>query len=136
MNILHSTTSPSFVQRLKQMLGSANAADIAVGYLFISGFNAVAEELAQLEKVRVLVGRTDKQTLDEIARGVQQVEALSARLDGDKLVKRSALPGLGAQAVQAIGEGVARLHQTEDQQAGVRRMCDLIADGRMEIKTY
>src|SRR5712692_8667582 len=102
MNILHSSTDPSFVKRLKQMLESANSADIAVGYLFVSGFNLVANELAKLEKIRILVGRTDKQTIEEIARGVQQAEALRARLDGDGLVKRSALPGLGAQAVQAI----------------------------------
>src|SRR5947209_3097882 len=90
MNILHSSTDPSFVERLKQMLGSANAADIAVGYLFISGFNVISDELARLEKVRVLVGRTEKQTLEEIARGVQQKEPADAVVriaprDDDKL---------------------------------------------------
>ena len=38
MNILHATTEPSLLQRLKEMLGSSARADIAVGYFFISGF--------------------------------------------------------------------------------------------------
>jgi len=38
VNILHATTEPSLLQRLKEMLGSSSSADIAVGYFFISGF--------------------------------------------------------------------------------------------------
>ena len=117
------------------LVGSARA-DIAVGYLFLSGFNAVAPELERLDKVRVLVGRTDKATLDEVASGLQQAEALQARVDGDDLVRRSARAALGAQAARTIGEGVARLPQDTASVAGVARLHDLIACGHLEIKTY
>ncbi|MBI3980017.1 MAG: NgoFVII family restriction endonuclease [Chloroflexi bacterium] len=136
MNILHATTSPTLLERLKQMLGSAHRADVAVGYLFISGFNAVAEELARLEQVRILVGRTDRHTLEEIARGVQQAVALRARLDTDGLIRRTARQQIGQQAVQAITEGVARLPQTDEEETGIRRLCDLVASGQIEIRTY
>jgi hypothetical protein len=65
MNILHATTGPSLLTRLKQMLGSAARADIAVGYLFVSGFNALAEQLARLGKTGVLAGRTRHPTIRE-----------------------------------------------------------------------
>src|SRR5690348_4598529 len=99
MNILHAHTDPTLLERLKGMLASSRSADIAVGYLFVSGFNAVADELSRLDKVRVLVGRTDRATLDEVASGLQQVEALQARLDGHELVRRGERAALGAQAV-------------------------------------
>ncbi|GEM_PF-5888938 len=38
VNILHRTTDPSLLQRLKEMLGNSAHADIAVGYFFMSGF--------------------------------------------------------------------------------------------------
>ncbi len=38
MNILHATTTPPLLKRLKEMLASSTRADIAVGYFFISGF--------------------------------------------------------------------------------------------------
>ena len=136
MNILHATTDPTLLQRLKQMLGSAARADIAVGYLFVSGFNAVADELAALDKVRILVGRTDRPTLEEVARGVQQAEALRARVEGDGLVRRGDRPALGAQAVATLGETVARLPQTVEEERGVARLCELVAGGKVEIKTY
>src|SRR4051812_29263161 len=100
------------LERLKQMLAASHRADIAVGYLFVSGFHALAEELGRLEKVRILVGRTDRQTLEEVARGLQQAEAVQSRLDGDSLVRRSARAEIGAQAVQTIAQGVGRLPQT------------------------
>ncbi len=37
MNILHAHTDPSLVERLTTMLDSSVRADIAVGYLFMSG---------------------------------------------------------------------------------------------------
>ena len=78
MNILHASSTPDLLTRLKQMLGSASRADIAVGYFFVSGFGAVADELSRLGKVRILVGRTDRQTLEAVALGLQQQDALRA----------------------------------------------------------
>ncbi len=136
MNILHAQTDPSLLARLREMLRYSKAADIAVGYLFVSGFDAVAEEIAALDKARILVGRTDRPTLEDVARGLQQAEALQARLDGDGTVRRSDREEIGAQAVRTVAEGVARMPQTDEAQCGVRRLRDLIAAGKVEIKTY
>ena len=88
MNILHAKTDPTLLCRLKEMLSSSARADIAVGYFFISGFEAVADDLARLDKVRILVGRTDRQVLEEVALGLQQTQALEARIEADSLVQR------------------------------------------------
>ena len=64
MNILHATTDPDLLTRLREMLGSSARADIAVGYFFMSGFEAVSDSLSRMEKVRILVGRTDRPTLE------------------------------------------------------------------------
>ena len=88
LNILHAKTDPTLLARVKEMLGSSARADIAVGYFFVSGFEAVAQDLARLDKVRILVGRTDRQVLEEVALGIQQTQALRARLDADLLVQR------------------------------------------------
>ena len=136
MNILHASTDPAFLERLRQMLGSSVRADIAVGYLFVSGFEAVADKLEPLQKVRILVGHIDRPTLDEVARGLQQAEAIGARLEADGTVRRSDRPALAARAVESVALGVGRLPQTETSAAGIRRLADLVADGTIEIKAY
>jgi len=136
VNILHATTDPTLLTRLKETLKHTHKADIAVGYLFISGFNEVTEELSKLEKTRVLVGKVDRPTLDEIARSLQQADTLQERVTSDNLVPRTLRAEIGTQAVTTIGEGVSRLPQTADAEASIQRMCHLIAAGKLEIKTY
>ena len=70
-NILHATTDPNLLARLREMLDSSARADIAVGYFFMSGFEAVADSLARLDKVRILVGRADRPVLESVALGLQ-----------------------------------------------------------------
>ncbi len=73
MNILHATTDLTLLQRLKQMLGSAARADIAVSYLFVSGVNAVAGELARPEKIRRLEALRERHRLDPAEQAVRIV---------------------------------------------------------------
>ncbi len=80
MNILHATTDPPLIDGLQRMLSSSERADIAVGYFFMSGFQAVAYQLSLLQMVRILVGRIDRRVLEEASFGLQQTQALAYQL--------------------------------------------------------
>ncbi len=135
-NILHATTAPDLLTRLKQMLSSADRADIAVGYFFMSGFSEVADGLSRLGKVRILVGRTDRQTLEEVAAGLQQQQALKARLEADSLIRRSHRDAAAQDAVDRIAAGVAAMTQADDAQQAVVRLRDMVAAGFLEVRAY
>ena len=136
MNILHSSTDPDLLTRLREMLDSSARADIAVGYFFISGFGAVSDALSGLEKVRILVGRTDRQVLEAVATGLQQPEALRARLDADELVRRRERGAIARDSVEHIAKGVALLPQTPDSEGAVARLREMVASGRAEVRAY
>ena len=136
MNILHATTDPDLLTRLKQLLGSSRRADIAVGYFFMSGFEAVADEFARLDRVRILVGRTDRRILEEVALGLQQSDALRARLDADSIVRRRQRGEIAQRAVANVADGVAKLPQNADSERAVSRLRDMIRVGRVEVRAY
>ena len=136
MNILHATTDPDLLTRLREMLGSSSHADIAVGYFFMSGFEAVADDLARLDKVRILVGRTDRQVLEEVAIGLQQTHALQDRLDTDSLVPRRQRGEITQQAVDRIAEGVSTLPQSQGTEDAVAKLRDMVASGKVEVRAY
>jgi|CXWL01.1.fsa_nt_gi superfamily II DNA/RNA helicase len=136
MNILHATTDPTILDRFKQMLGGSKAADIAVGYFFVSGFHAVADDLTRLDKVRLLVGRTDRHTLDEIAASLSQVEALKQRVDAESVIQKSRRGEVARESVDGVAQGIASLPQTSDAEADVRTLRDFITSGRIEIRSY
>ncbi|MYD65521.1 MAG: hypothetical protein F4X26_06015 [Chloroflexi bacterium] len=136
MNILHASTDPDLLTRLREMLDSSASADIAVGYFFISGFGAVSDELSRLEKVRILVGRADRPVLEAVAAGLQQPDALRARLEGDALVQRRERPAIARDAVERIADGVALLPQTKDSEHAVAALREMVASGRAEVRAY
>ena len=135
-NILHATTDPAFLERLKSMFGSSVRADIAVGYFFISGFDAVADDLERLERVRILVGRTDRQVFEEVALGLQQADALAVRKQMDEVVRRSDRSGIARQSVEKVAEGVAALPQSGESEAAVAKLRDMVASGRVRVRAY
>ncbi len=136
MDILHATTDPPLLDRLQQMLNSSERADIAVGYFFMSGFRAVADQLSRLQKVRILVGRTDGRVLEEVALGLQQAQALQSQLQADATIRRSQRAGMAQRAVDNVSEGVAVLPQTDDTREAVAQLRDMIAAGRVEVRAY
>ena len=136
MNILHSQTDPDLLTRLREMLDSAARADIAVGYFFMSGFEAVADSLKHLQKVRILVGRTDRHVLEEVASGLQQAHALYARIESEGMIRRGERDGIAQQAVDHIAEGVSMLPQDKGSEKAVKTLRDLVAAGLVEVRAY
>jgi len=136
MNILHANTDSTLIQRFREMLAGSARADIAVGFFFISGFEAVAEDLSRIDKTRILVGRADRKVLGKIALGIQQAEALKAHLELDQTVRRSELQRAAGQVVQDIGKGVSQLPQTESSEQAVARLHDLVTAGKVRLHAY
>ena len=120
------------------MLDSSARADIAVGYFFMPGFGAISAELSRLDKVRILVGRADRQVLESVAAGLQQPDALRARLDSDGLVQRRERAAVARDSVDRIADGVALLAADEsDAQHTVGDLLrDMVASGKAEVRAY
>ena len=135
-NILHSKTDPTMLARLKEMLASSARADIAVGYLFVSGFAQLSEEISRLKKTRVLVGRADRPTLEAVAAGLHQARPLENQLEINQTIRRSQRPTMAAEAAGGIAQGVAALSQTDDNEKAVERLRQLVTAGFLEIHTY
>ena len=136
MTILHATTDPDLLTRLKEMLGSAARADIAVGYFFISGFSAVSEELMRLKKTRILVGRTDRPTLEAVAAGLYQSRPIQAYLAGIRTIPRRQRQQAADDARTVISASVGAMSQTDESEAALNKLQGLVKSGLLEVRTY
>lgn len=116
------------------MPSSSERAEIAVGQLFMSGFQAVADRLPPLKNVRILVGRTARRVLEEVALGLQQTRALESQLQADDAIRRSQREGLAQQAVENVSKGVSALPQTDDTKDAVAALRAMIAAGRVAVR--
>ena len=136
MTVYHAKTDPDLLTRLRQMLGSSARADIAVGYFFMSGFAEVVDDLSRLNKSRILVGRADQPTLEAVAAGLRQADALRAQLDAEQTISRRQRQEAAAGTVSEIAQGVAAMSQTDANQNAVERLRQLVASGLLEVRAY
>ena len=140
MTILHAHSDPQFAAHLRSVLADAcdqpHSVDIAVGYFYLSGFAQVADLLATRPgKVRILIGRTDRPTLAEIAAGYSPNEADSTAGYHAGQNRRQ-----GADAAQAtlanIGRNAAAQPQDDASEAGIKSLARLSAGGKIAVRAY
>lgn len=68
------------------ILASTESARFAVGYFFLSGLTSIAERLAGVRELRLLIGNTtNHETLEQIAEGYGRLELVAERVEEQKL---------------------------------------------------
>ena len=138
MTILHAHSDPDFVQHLRRVLDEANgqphSVDIAVGYFYLSGFRAVSDLLANRPgKVRLLLGRTDRPTQQEIAAGYSSLETAGSYYAGQSRHQEQAARD---ETVANVGRSAAVQPQDDASAAGIASLAALIAGGQVEVRAY
>ena len=138
MTILHAHSDPQFTEHLRSVLVEANgqphSVDIAVGYFYLSGFTQVVDLLATRPgRVRILIGRTDRPTREEITAGYDPRESHdgyhAAQNRRDEADARD-------ETLDNVGRNAASQPQDNASEAGVKSLAQLIADGRVDVRAY
>ncbi len=140
MTILHAHSDPQFTEHLRTVLTEANgqphSMDIAVGYFYLSGFTQVADLLTTRPgKVRILIGRTDTPTRAEIVAGYNPREPDPG---GSPLTNQNRRDETAArdETLDNVGRNAAAQPQDDVNEAGIKSLAQLIADGRIDVRAY
>jgi len=136
-DIITNQNSPNLAESIQSILPSSESAKFAVGYFFLSGFNAITEYLDNVKELRLLIGSVSSpETIEAIAEGSHRLkEALSA-------VDEMAHPKstLSAERVEetktAIGQSASALAQSDENQKLVITLAKAIEEQRVKVKVY
>ena len=133
------------VDEINVQLDATVKAKIAVGYFFLSGLKAIQEKLSaknengeyKIKEVRLLIGNTtNRETIEELAKGYRLVEEIEKRLEK---LKR---PGAGERklekenAINEVRGVIGELYQTDENIRLVQTVHNMVVDGRMKVKVY
>ncbi|NIN64772.1 MAG: hypothetical protein GTO63_08735 [Anaerolineae bacterium] len=99
---------------INNFLADSIRAHFAVGYFFLSGFQAIAEHIPHLDQLRLLIGNvTNRQTIEQLAEGTQA-------------------PRIRADTAESIQTTVELMDQTDDAQALVTQLLRIVRDYNLE----
>jgi superfamily II DNA/RNA helicase len=121
-------------EQIRTNLDSSTAAHFAVGYFFLSGFTAIADKLPHIKHLRLLIGNTtNRQTIEQIAQGYQQLELIRDRQEAQEFPNHQALVTDNSKQVRSQLE---LMEQSDESEALVKNLVQTIEEKRLEVKVY
>jgi hypothetical protein len=125
------------VDHIRRILPGSQAARFAVGYFFLSGLEAVADVLANVHELRLLIGNTtSRETIEQIAEGYRRLEQVSEAAEAEAYPKRAEMRQRAEQTAVQIGGTLAAMDQTDEAEALVATLARLIEEGRLQVRVY
>ena len=77
------------VDHIKRILSSTERARFAVGYFFLSGLTSIAERMASVKELKLLIGNTtNRETLEQLAEGYRRLEMVVDAVEAQAYPKR------------------------------------------------
>lgn len=117
-------------------LADSVRAHFAVGYFFLSGFEAIAAQIPHLNQLRLLIGNvTNRQTIEQLIEGYHHLETTQRAARRERMAGAQA-PQIRAETAASIQATLELMDQTDETQALVLSLADLIAEGKVQVRVY
>ncbi|NUM53213.1 MAG: helicase [Candidatus Hydrogenedentes bacterium] len=125
------------VENILAILPQSEKARFAVGYLFLSGLEAIGHSLGSLTELKLLVGNTSsRETIELLAEGYRRLDMVEDCLEAQRYPKRSEQRRRVDTTALNIRESMEMMDQTDAGQDLARSLLDMIEHGRLQVRVY
>jgi len=125
------------VDHINRILPSTERAKFAVGYFFLSGFEPIQKNLQGVSELKLLIGNTtNRQTLEQISEGYKRLELVDQALEDIRLSKKADQRRRASETSENLKEAVALMDQTDEGEALVKTLVNLIEEKRLKVRVY
>lgn len=129
--------SETLVDHIKGILPAAQSAKFAVGYFFLSGFEAIGRNLDSIKQLRLLIGNTStRQTIEQLTEGYKRLELAQNKLEDLAYAKRVERRRRAGQTADNLKEAIQVMDQTDEAEQLVFSLIRMIEEGRLKVRVY
>jgi superfamily II DNA/RNA helicase/HKD family nuclease len=122
---------------INTILQGTERAKFAVGYFFLSGFEAIKDRLKDLKKLCLLIGNTTNQaTLEQLSEGFKRLELVEHANDEMRFVKRGEINRRKEETAENLRQVIELTDQTDDQEEIIITLARLIEEKRLKVRVY
>src|SRR5579864_4403645 len=125
------------VDHINRMLDSTESARFAVGYFFLSGLESIAERLAGVKELKLLIGNTtNRETLEQLAEGYRRLELVAEAAEAQAYPKRTETRRMAEETAENIRTATELMDQTDEGEALVKTLARMIEEKRVRVRVY
>jgi superfamily II DNA/RNA helicase len=122
---------------IRRILPGSKSAKFAVGYFFLSGLEAVADKLHNVQELRLLIGNTtNRETIEQIAEGYHRLEQVQDKLEAMAYPGRSMMQHSAQVTALNVGETAALMDQTDQAEELLDVLVRLIEEGCLKVRVH
>lgn len=136
-DIITNIFPPNLSDSINSILPSCESAKFAVGYFFLSGFSAIADQLDNVKDLRLLIGSVSSaETIEQIAEGARRLQEAEHVLEGVKHPKSSLSAERSAQTAATIGQSASSMTQSNENAKLILSLAKAIEEKRVKVRVY
>jgi superfamily II DNA or RNA helicase len=125
------------VDHVNKLLDNSQFSRMAVGYFYLSGFEAIREKLDKIQHLKLIIGnRTNQATLEELVEGHEQKDSIERKLRQQQRPGKQVKKTILEETKDKYDTDLELMEQTESAQKGLAALWELIKDNRIEIRMY
>lgn len=125
------------LDHLKAKLSITKNANFAVGWLFLSGFKALRDEIENIEKLKILVGsRTNKETAEAILLGKKWEEAVKDTLEKNRFLPEDKIKELLDIEFKELLNDLSYIKASVENIEFLKWFIEKLKEGKIEIRIY
>ena len=125
------------IDHVNLILDQTDHARFAVGYFFLSGFTAIAEELQNLTELRLLIGNTStRETIEHLAEGYRESTAIENAAEALTYSSRAKRKERATETAQNLRGCIEVMPQTDETEQLMKILVDMIATQRLKVRVY
>lgn len=136
-SIIDNSKDNLLITHVNKLLDNTEFSRMAVGYFYLSGFEAIREKLDKIKKLRLIIGnRTNQQTLEELVKGHVSRDLTEIELRKQKLQNKRQKQHLLQLTQNEYSEDLALMEQNDDNENGLAALWQLIRDRRVDVRVF
>lgn len=135
--IIDNSPNNRLVSHINKLLDQSEFSRMAVGFFYLSGFEAIREKLNKVQNLKLLIGsRTNQATIEELVKGHLSKETLDKELRLQKTQNKTQKEHTLILTENEYAEDLALMEQNHKNEAGLMTLWELIREKRIDIRVY
>ncbi len=139
---MHKTTIDNtqdnlLINHVNQLLQESEFSGMAVGYFYLSGFEAIQKNLQNIKNLRLIIGnRTDQKTVEELSKGHLNPQLSETEIRRQKRQNNQEKDKIKTQTAQEYAQDLELMEQNQGNENGLLALWELIQEGRINIRVF
>jgi hypothetical protein len=103
----------------------------------LSGLESLAERLAEVKELRLLIGNTtNRETLEQLAEDYRRLDLVTETAEAQAYPKRTEAKRMATETAENIRSAVELMDQTDEAEAVVKTLVRMIEKKRLKVRVY